>query len=607
MNQAKAQELIKQLEHHQQEQIRCLQALFSGATEVEGKDGSTTTSKPEEVNKGSTDKTGDSTVGPALKPSTLDARSEGEIIRIPDDWSLPWSNALLRQRIEEREREPGCGGGMRRELSDVNLTDTATKFIVNNALRDLARFTFDRDGQSSKISSEFGHLAFYVIDTDQNRHITLDTRICCDKDANSSEKIEMLQSLFRQRTPERSLGRAIVINAFTPSALSAVLLCAPQNDGHDHAPIYAALRRHLSNSHTDRHYNEGHSYRCRVNDEKTEHRAMIAFTVPYFSLTDQPPATDCAPLSPSGIFGISKAKGKYIREEKFTMSWSGGSMPNQASLMVVLNPLEEYKEDRAKKYPNVRFIGGSPNVSWLRDNFFRIAHRWESVLDSLDEQTTLSSSITFNNEVRQGILFEDHNFTNSKKYFWALQSLRLFAEHIEGTIRSIPNIFISTALYLDRAEDREEARRGIKEYEEKFETLRNRVERKRQEIQSLSDGLFSASSVAESRLASEQNGNIRLLTLVTIAYLPLTLATSIYSMDALPSDAGLVSYFVVTILMCVITYTLVFYLPSIKEASSRSHGKMREILHTRKRKATEHRVKDYQTSDLAAKEADTMA
>ena len=33
-------------------------------------------------------------------------------IHMPDEWALPWSNALLRERIEEREREPGCGGGL---------------------------------------------------------------------------------------------------------------------------------------------------------------------------------------------------------------------------------------------------------------------------------------------------------------------------------------------------------------------------------------------------------------------------------------------------------------------------------------------------------------
>lgn len=35
-------------------------------------------------------------------------------IHMPDEWALPWSNVLLRERIEEREREPGCGGGLAR-------------------------------------------------------------------------------------------------------------------------------------------------------------------------------------------------------------------------------------------------------------------------------------------------------------------------------------------------------------------------------------------------------------------------------------------------------------------------------------------------------------
>lgn len=36
------------------------------------------------------------------------------VAHMPKEWALPWSNALLRERIEEREREPGCGGGLAR-------------------------------------------------------------------------------------------------------------------------------------------------------------------------------------------------------------------------------------------------------------------------------------------------------------------------------------------------------------------------------------------------------------------------------------------------------------------------------------------------------------
>lgn len=99
------------------------------------------------------------------------------------------------------------------------------------------------------------------------------------------------------------------------------------------------------------------------------------------------------------------------------------------------------------------------------------------------------SSITFDGEMRQGILFEDRNFSNSKKYFWALQSLRLFAEHIEGTLRSIPNIFYSINLADSSLEDDKTVKGMLEEYQKQFGELRDRIERKRQGIQSLRDGV----------------------------------------------------------------------------------------------------------------------
>lgn len=108
---------------------------------------------------------------------------------------------------------------------------------------------------------------------------------------------------------------------------------------------------------------------------------MTTFTVPYFSLTDSPPGVDFAPLFPSGIFGIHGIGKKYIREERYTLSWSGGRSANEPSLMVTLNPLTPYKMFRGKHLET---------LVWVRNNFFKIVRKWEEVLASLDEQTTLS-------------------------------------------------------------------------------------------------------------------------------------------------------------------------------------------------------------------------
>lgn len=197
------------------------------------------------------------------------------------------------------------------------------------------------------------------------------------------------------------------VNAFTPSALSTILLCAAKDESNDYATIYAALRRHLSTSQTERHYNEGHTYLLESTDNKTSYRhvckpfsfrltacdmpislklilmKITAFTVPYFSLTEKTPASDQAPLSPSGIFGVDAQGEKYIREQKFSVSWSGGDELGVPSLMVALNPLSGYHDDLA-------YRGEQPSAPlWIRNNLLHIVWKWEEVLDSLDEQTTL--------------------------------------------------------------------------------------------------------------------------------------------------------------------------------------------------------------------------
>lgn len=115
---------------------------------------------------------------------------------------------------------------------------------------------------------------------------------------------------------------------------------------------------------------------------------MAAFTIPYFSLTENPPAADSAPLSPSGVFGLDAVNGKYIREEKFSVSWTRDEGTGKACLMVVLSPLVQYMDYPVVKYFEKTKLKG-PGISWVRNNLFWIVHKWGEVLDALDTQTTL--------------------------------------------------------------------------------------------------------------------------------------------------------------------------------------------------------------------------
>ena len=145
------------------------------------------------------------------------------------------------------------------------------------------------------------------------------------------------------------------VNAFTPSALSTILLCAAKDESHDYATVYAALRRHLSTSHTERHYNEGHSYQLESTDDKINYRhvcepfsfhlsacdmpvllkpilmKITAFTIPYFSLTERSPSSDQAPLSPSGFLVLmQKARNIFANRN---LAFHGTAVSNVVHLL----------------------------------------------------------------------------------------------------------------------------------------------------------------------------------------------------------------------------------------------------------------------------------
>ena len=78
-------------------------------------------------------------------------------------------------------------------------------------------------------------------------------------------------------------------------------------------------------------------------------------------------------------------------------------------------------------------------------------------------------------------------------------------------------------------------------------------------------------------------------------------------MRVLPNGAGLVSYLVVTILMCAITYVLVLNLQHLKGATSLARSNINSVLRTRKTKFAEQRVRSARTDSSIAKRASAMA
>lgn len=192
-----------------------------------------------------------------------------------------------------------------------------------------------------------------------------------------------------------------------------------------------------------------------------------------------------------------------------------------------------------------------------------------------------SDDFLFNNEVRESLLFENKDFTNSRTYFWALQSLRLVNECIASIIRiwdiydkasflNLLNTGDDGISHTPPSSDGEAAATRtasipyLNEIQKQMTQLACMIKdnsAKQEEIRALRDGLFNASSVLETRTTVAQGKNIHVLTLISMVFLPASFATSIFGMQSiLPTSTSLTTFAIVMICVCGPAYLIILVL-----------------------------------------------
>ncbi|PUU81401.1 hypothetical protein B9Z19DRAFT_971769 [Tuber borchii] len=271
-----------------------------------------------------------------------------------------------------------------------------------------------------------------------------------------------------------------------------------------------ALRRHISTNGEDRFFHSSSFGEA--------NRTTWSTTLSFYQVHESRPRKDCAPLAETGIFtsGFPTHDGddKYIRQDKLTFSFTSISgdwenvhlSPRERNFwqLIAINPPRMHCLRNDITGINTQIEPLSLRF-WVESCLDGIREKWHEVLNELDRQISVTNSVLFNEEARIKFLFDDENFNNSKRYFWALQSLRVFSETMEETIQFLPHIFEKFyILGVDRrgreggsglqdVPTMEELNREMCDITAKhvanFEKIRDRIERKRQEVKGLSDGV----------------------------------------------------------------------------------------------------------------------
>ena len=157
-----------------------------------------------------------------------------------------------------------------------------------------------------------------------------------------------------------------------------------------------------------------------------------------------------------------------------------------------------------------------------------VLDKWEELAEYFDEMLCEKRAL-FHPAFHDTLLTDDVALSRSKKYFWAIEFLKELEKSVQDNIRQVDRLsrLLRTTPPPEGRQQRDfEARLRKQESAlTKLEALRVRFTQKREEAVALRDGLFNASAVMESRMSTKLGENIKLLTFVSIFFLPLSFCT----------------------------------------------------------------------------------
>ena len=210
--------------------------------------------------------------------------------------------------------------------------------------------------------------------------------------------------------------------------------------------------------------------------------------------------------------------------------------------------------------------------------------RYEDIYKRITELITPPLSFIFDADLRDERLFEDRNFTWTRRYFYAHQTLGNVNDSIKSMIDAFEDTFTdevwdgkSKTLWplFEESPRNDHWLRRLRVLRLQFERemkelriLQRENNERRREIESLQEHLFSGTSIQESRKSVElsditvqQGRNIKLLTIVNLFFMPLTFVTSVYGMTNMPEHPSSFWPFGVTLFaICIPFFSLIGFL-----------------------------------------------
>lgn len=189
----------------------------------------------------------------------------------------------------------------------------------------------------------------------------------------------------------------------------------------------------------------------------------------------------------------------------------------------------------------------------------KLQSKYEDVLDDLNQFCELGPTA-----MTKGLDWRTDTEDRLDRMFWAQEALRILEVSVSSALNQIERAKEKMDRTIKRAAGQlhndilQEYSNVMGDFEQQYLGLagiRTEMQLKKQQVTSLRDSISTLTNVTDNRITIKQGKNIKVLTRITIAYLPFTLITGLFSVDReahiLPQNAGLGMFFGL-IAVCVI-------------------------------------------------------
>ncbi|KAM0185492.1 hypothetical protein ACHAPC_005087 [Botrytis cinerea] len=208
-------------------------------------------------------------------------------------------------------------------------------------------------------------------------------------------------------------------------------------------------------------------------------------------------------------------------------------------------------------------------------------------------------------EQYSNLLFDDEKFTRSRKYFWAIGCLTEVDNVLSDNIKQwdiyyqerlqpllddtdiihrldaaclYPPAVWETSRGHDMLKQLKKSIQQVQTHVNTLKELRNEFSRKLETTKALRDGLFNASALVESRASTRLGENVKLLTYVSIFYLPLAFCAALWAIPNIQESSTKGPFITTTFIVGAITYAIVLNMDFISQKIDANYSPQRQRL-----------------------------